>query len=408
MRRVVITGVGAVTPIGNNVKDFWANLTAGKNGIDYIKSFDSANINVKVAGEIKDFDPIALGLDKSTARRSDKFVQYALIAAKEAMEDSKIEISPERLGVYVGTGVGGLNVFIEETKKYLTEGPKWVSPLFVPMFIPNMASSNIAITYNAQGPSVPVTAACTTGSMAIGEAYKAIAAGFADAIIAGGTEAGATELGIASFASCKALSCSDKIDEASLPFDKRRAGFVLSDGAGIVVLEEYEHAKARNAKIYGEICGYGISSDAHHITAPVADGSIAARAISQAIQQAQISENDVVYINAHGTGTHMNDVAETKAIKLALGEERAHKAHISSNKSMIGHLLGAAGAVELIATALTLQNKIIPPTINLLEQDPECDLNYTPNVAVKADITLGLSNSFGFGGHNACIAVRNI
>ena len=406
MRRVVITGIGALTPIGNNVVDYWNNLKNGVSGIDFIKSIADDRIEVKLDAELKNYDPIAMGLEPQTVRRTDKFTQYAMIAAREAWNDSKLEIEPERLGVYIGTGVGGLWTIISENDKMRDEGPKWVSPFLIPSIICNIASSNVAIDLHAQGPNIPIVCACATSGISIGEAYYAILAGRADAIIAGGTEAPMTEIAFAGFANCKALTKSTDINAASLPFDKRRSGFIMGEGAGVLVLEEYEHAKARNAKIYAEICGYGTTCDANHITAPIADGSIIAGAIKQAVTQAHISSDDVLYVNAHGTGTVMNDVAETKALKLALGEEAAYKAHISSNKSMIGHLLGAAGAVELIATALTVYEGIIPPTINLNEPDPECDLDYTPNKAQKADITLAISNSFGFGGQNACLAIR--
>jgi 3-oxoacyl-[acyl-carrier-protein] synthase II len=408
MKRVVITGMGVLSPIGNNVETFWNNLKNGVSGIDFIKSIDTSNIEVKVAGEVKDFDAVALGLDASSARRSDKFTQYAMIAAKQAMEDSKIVIDPERLGVYVGSGIGGMDTFVTQCNKMYQEGPKWVSPLFIPMVISNIASGNIAINHNAQGPTLPIVTACATATHAIGEAYRAIKHGYADAIIAGGAEASVHPLAISGFANMKALSKSVDLLAASIPFDKRRQGFVLAEGAGIIILEEYEHAKARGAKIYAEICGYGNTCDAHHLTAPMPGGECAAKSMRNAAKEANLTDDDLIYINAHGTGTPLNDKTETAAIKVAFGEERARKILISSTKSMTGHGLGAAGGFEAIASALTVAEGIVHPTINLNEPDPECDLDYVPHVARKADITLVLSNSLGFGGHNATIAFRKV
>jgi 3-oxoacyl-[acyl-carrier-protein] synthase II len=408
MKRVVITGMGVLSPIGNNVETFWNNLKNGVSGIDYIKSIDTSNIEIKIAGEVKNFDAVALGLDASSARRSDKFTQYAMIAAKQAMEDSQIVVDPERLGVYVGSGIGGMDTFVTQCNKMYQEGPKWVSPLFIPMVISNIASGNIAINHNAQGPTLPIVTACATATHAIGEAYRAIKHGYADAIIAGGAEASVHPLAISGFANMKALSKVDNLKAASIPFDKRRQGFVLAEGAGIIILEEYEHAKARGAKIYAEICGYGNTCDAHHLTAPMPDGSCAARSMKMAALEANLTEEDLIYINAHGTGTPLNDKTETAAIKVAFGEERARQILISSTKSMTGHGLGAAGGFEAIASALTLVDGIVHPTINLDEPDPDCDLDYVPHVARKADVTLVLSNSLGFGGHNGTIAFRKV
>jgi 3-oxoacyl-[acyl-carrier-protein] synthase II len=408
MRKVVITGMGVVSPIGNDVTTFWNNLKNGVSGIDYIKSIDTSNIEIKIAAEIKDFDAQALGLDASSARRSDKFTQYALIAAKQAMDDSQLIINPEKLGVYVGSGIGGMDTFVSQTNKMEKEGAKWVSPLFIPMVISNIAAGNVAIAHNAQGPTLPIVTACATATHSIGEAYRAIKHGYADAIIAGGTEASIHPLAISGFANMKALSKVDDIKAASIPFDRRRQGFVLAEGAGIIILEEYEHAKARGAKIYAELCGYGNTCDAHHLTAPMPNGDCAARSMKNAAEEAQLTDQDLIYINAHGTGTPLNDKTETAAIKLAFGEEKARQILISSTKSMTGHGLGAAGGFEAIASALAVLEGIIPPTINLTEPDPECDLDYVPNVARKADITLVLSNSLGFGGHNATIAIRKV
>lgn len=409
MKRVVITGVGAITPIGNNIDTFWNNLLAGTCGIDFIKSFPTDDIPVKVAGEVKDFVPTEHGMDAGSVRRSDRYSQFAMCAANQAVADSGIkdQIEPERFGVYVGSGIGGMHTFVNETEKLLTKGPKMISPLFVPMMISNIASGNIAIAHNAQGPCLPVVTACATGSHAIGEAYRCIAGGFADAIIAGGAEASVHPLSVGGFMNSKALSRSEDPLKASIPFDAERSGFVIAEGAGVLVLEEYEHAMARGAKIYAEICGYGNTCDAYHYTAPRPDGSCAARAIKIALDQAGFdAEKDVLHINAHGTSTPLNDKSETQAFKLALGEEAARKAHICSTKSMTGHMLGAAGAVEVIAAALAVKNGIVPPTIGLNTPDPECDLNYTPNKAEKVALTAAISTSLGFGGHNACIAMR--
>ena len=411
MKRVVITGMGVISPVGNDLSAFWKNLTEGVCGIDLITSCPTENLPVKVAGEVKDFVATDHGVDAGTARRSDRYCQFALAAANQAVADSGIagHVEPERFGVYVGSGIGGMHTFVTETEKLLTKGPKWISPLFVPMMISNIASGNIAIAHQAQGPCLPVVTACATGSHAIGEAYRCIAGGYADAIIAGGAEAAIHPLAIGGFANSKALSLSEDPKNASLPFNKRRGGFVMGEGAGILILEEYEHAKARGAQIYAEVCGYGNTCDAYHYTAPRPDGTCAANAIRQALSQAGFDPaKDVLHINAHGTGTPQNDKSETLAFKLAMGEEAAQKAHICSTKSMTGHMLGAAGGVELIAAALAVKNGLVPPTIGLDEPDPECDLNYTPNKAVKANLTLAISTSLGFGGHNACLAIRKI
>lgn len=408
MKRVVITGMGIISPIGNNIETFWNNLKNGVCGIDFIKSIPSDNLPVKIAAEVKNFNPDTFGINNSTARRNDLFSLYALAAAHQAMQDSGLEIDPERLGVYIGSGVGGIKTFVRETIKMHDEGVQWISPLFIPTMIANIASGNVAITHHAEGPCLPVVTACATSTHAIGEAYHCIKHGYADAIIAGGTEAAIEPLTIGGFSNCKALTKSEDPLAASLPFDKRRAGFVLGEGSGIVILEEYEHAKARKAKIYAEVCGYGNTCDAHHVTAPKPDGSCAAKAIKIALQEALFNDSDILYINAHGTGTPLNDSSETAAIKIALGEEKAYKAFISSSKSMTGHTLGAAGAMEIITAALTLEHSLVSPTIGLNEPDPNCDLNYVPNIARKADVTIAISNSLGFGGHNGCVALRKI
>ena len=407
MNRVVITGMGVVSPVGSGAATFFENLTKGVCGIGPITRFNTEGFKATVAGEVKDFDPEAAGIDRAQAKRTDLFAQYAMAAALQAVEDSGIEghVSPERLGTYVGSGIGGMQTFIQETEKLLNRGPARVSPFFIPMMIGNMAAGNIAIRFNAQGPSLPVVTACATSSNAIGEAFHAIRYGYADAIIAGGAEATILPLAVAGFINCKALTETDDPNAASLPLDARRAGFVMGEGAGIVVLEELEHARARGAKIYGEVAGYGNTCDAYHITAPHPEATGAANAIRLALSEANW-EGERLYINAHGTGTPMNDKVETLAIKKALGEEKAREALISSTKSMTGHMLGAAGAVETIASVLALKNGVIPPTIHLEQPDPECDLNYVPNQAVKADVTMAVSSSLGFGGHNGVLAFR--
>lgn len=405
-RRVVITGVGVITPVGNNKEVFWNNLINGVCGIDTITSFSTDDLPVKVAGQIKDFSPEEYGISKASARKSDRYSTYALAAANQAMKDSGLEMEPERLGVYIGSGIGGMETFVNETKKLITDGPQWISPLFIPMMISNIAAGNVAIAHNAQGPCLPVVTACATGTHAIGEAFHAIKHGYADAIIAGGAEAAVHPLAIGGFANSKALSRSEDPLKASIPFNLNRSGFVMGEGSGIVVLEEYEHAVARGAKIYAEVAGYGNTCDAHHYTAPRPDGSCAARAFKYALAEAGYKEGETLHINAHGTATPLNDKSETAAIKLALGEEDARRAMICSTKSMTGHMLGAAGGVEIVAAALAIHEGIVPPTIGLDTPDPECDLDYTPNVARKADIDVALSSSLGFGGHNAVIALR--
>ena len=407
MNRVVITGIGVISPVGNDAGTFFDSLTAGKNGIGPITRFDTADHKATLAAEVKGFDPEAAGIERAQAKRMDMFAQYALAAAIQAMDDSGVgeTVAPERLGVYVGSGIGGMQTFVADTEKLLTRGPGRVSPFFIPMMIGNMGTGNIAIRFNAQGPSLPVVTACATSSNAIGEAFRAIKHGYADAIIAGGAEATIIPLAVAGFSNMKALSTSNDPDQASLPFDARRGGFVMGEGAGIVVLEEYEHAVKRGAKLYAEVVGYGNTCDAYHITAPHPEAVGAANAMKLALEEAGY-RGEALYINAHGTGTPMNDRVETLAIRKALGEDAARAALISSTKSMTGHMLGAAGAVEAIASALALKNGIVPPTIHLSEPDPECDLNYVPGTAVKADVELALSSSLGFGGHNAVVAMR--
>ena len=410
-RRVAVTGIGVISPIGNNVETYWKNLLDGVCGIDCIKSIPTDDLPVKIAGEVKDFNPADFGIEAGFARKQDKFTIYAVAAAQQAVQQSGLNsseggnIDPMRYGVYVGSGIGGFSTMMRETEKILTEGAKWVSPLFVPTMISNIAAGNIAIRNKACGPCLPVATACATSTHAIGEAFRAIKHGYADAIIAGGTEAAVIPLAIAGFANAKALSRAEDPKYASLPFNKNRGGFVIAEGAGMLILEEMEHAKARGAEILCEIAGYGNTCDAYHVTAPRPDGSTQAAAISAALSEAGYTSQDTLYINAHGTGTALNDTTETTAFKLALGEE-AYKAHISSTKGATGHLLGAAGAIEAAAAVLSLKNGIVPPTINLDEVDPECDLDYTPNTPVKADLTMAISDSLGFGGHNGCVAFR--
>lgn len=410
-RRVVVTGLGVISPVGNDVNTYWNNLLDGVCGIDVISSIPTDGLPVKIAGEVKDFNPADYGIEPAFARKQDKFTVYAVAAAWQAVRQSGLSsaedgnIDPFRLGVYVGSGIGGFTTMVRETEKILTEGPKWVSPLFIPTMISNIAAGNIAIRNNACGPCLPVVTACATSTHAIGEAFRAIKYGHADAIITGGSEASVIPIAIAGFANAKALSRAEDPKYASLPFNKNRGGFVMAEGAAMLVLEEYEHAKARGAEILAEVCGYGNTCDAHHVTAPRPDGKTQSAAIRLALDEAGYTSEDVLYINAHGTGTALNDTSETAALKLALGED-AYKAHISSTKGSTGHMLGAAGAVEAIASVLALVNGVVPPTANLDETDPECDLDYTPNRPVRAELTMALSDSLGFGGHNGCVAFR--
>lgn len=408
-RRAVVTGMGAVTPVGNNVKETWESLISGKNGIAPITLFDTANYKAKLGAEVKNFEPKDY-LEVNDILRTDRYAQFAVAAAQQAVEESGIEgkVEPERFAVQFGTGIGGIGTFEREHTKLLERGPRRVSSLFVPMMIANMAAGMIALRHDCRGSAQPSVTACASGSNAIGEALRMIRHGYADAVITGGTEAAINASAIAGFVNMQALTVSEDVNAASLPFDKRRAGFVIGEGGVALVLEEYEHAKARGAKIYGEVCGYGSTCDAYHITAPHPEGRGGARAMEDAMREANYNSGDIVYINAHGTGTPMNDAIETMVIKKAMGEEAAYKAYVSSTKSMTGHMLGAAGAVEALACLMALNEGIIPPTINLNEQDPNCDLNCVPNKAVKADITLALSNSLGFGGHNACLAFRKV
>ncbi len=410
MRRVVITGVGAITPLGHNVKELWEGLISGKSGIDTIKRFDPVayNLPVHIAGEVKDFDPRKY-LDPKDAKRMSDFVKFSMVAAKEAVADSGLEldkINHEKAGVIIGTGIGGLRDIEDQQQVLLEKGARRVSPFFIPSGIANMASGYVSIEFGFKGPNSCVVTACATGTHSIGDAFKIIQRGDADIMIAGGAESAITPLGIAGFANMKALSTrNDEPQKASRPFDAERDGFIMGEGAATVVLEELEHALARGAEIYAEVVGYGMTGDAYHITAPCADADGAIRVITAAMNDARVNPDEVDYINAHGTSTPLNDKVETLAIKEIFGE-RAYKLKISSIKSMIGHLLGAAGAVEAVATALTIKNGIIPPTINYEHPDPDCDLDYVPNKAIEYPVKVAISNSFGFGGTNACLVFK--
>ena len=408
-RRVVVTGLGAVTPLGNDIKTTWENMKAGVNGIDTVTRFDASEYKCCLAGEVRGFDP-ALYLPRGEVRRTDLFTQYAVAAATQAYEDSGMtaeSIAPERFGVYIGSGIGGVSTLIEEHVKMLEKGPGRVSPFFVPMMITNMAGGTVALKYHAQGPNICVVTACATSTNSIGEAYRAILHGYADAMLAGGSEAAILPLCFAGFISCQALSQSRDKDRASIPFDKERGGFVMGEGGAVLMLEEYEHAKARGARIYAEMVGYGCTNDAYHMTAPDPEATASGRAIALAAQEGGIAAGKNVYVNAHGTGTPLNDKTETLALKKAFGQD-AYKLHVSSTKSMTGHMLGAAGGIEAIASVLALHEGVVPPTINYRESDPECDLDITPNTAREAALDYALSTSLGFGGHNGCIAFKKI
>lgn len=408
-RRVVVTGMGAITPIGNNVNDFFDSVTAGKCGIDFINNFDTEAFTVKLAAQVKGFDPKSC-MDAKEARRMDRFSQLAVAAAKEAVADSGLDLTNtdlERVGVIVGSGIGALDDIEKETINLRDKGPKRVNPLFIPMTITNMAAGNIAIQFGIKGVCTNVVTACATGGNCIGEAFRNIMYGYSDIILAGGTEACITPLGIAGFQALTALSTSKDPLRASVPFDKERDGFVMGEGAGILILEEYEHALSRGAKIYAEVAGYGSTCDAYHITSPSPDGDGGARAMKLAMEEAGIAPKDLSYVNAHGTATPTNDRVETQAMKLAMGEE-AYKIPISSTKSMIGHLLGAAGAVEAIICIKAIENSFIPATIGFKVPDEECDLDYVPNEGRKAKISYAMSNSLGFGGHNATLIFKNM
>ena len=408
MKRVVVTGLGCISPVGNDVKTLWQSLTAGKHGFGDITKFDASGLKVTIAAEVKGFDPEDY-IEKSEIRKTDIFAQYAIAAASQAVEESGVvgSTEPNRLGVYIGSGIGGMSTFVTETEKMLTKGPQRISPFFIPMMIANMGSALVAMKYGAMGPSLPVVSACASGTNAIGEAFRAIKYGYADAIITGGADACINPLAVGGFINCQALSTKNDPDNSSVPFDIRRDGFVMGEGAGVIVLEEYEHAKKRNAKIYCEISGYGNTNDAHHITAPHPEALGATELIRLVIAESGLEPDEKLYINPHGTSTPLNDKAETLAIKNALGE-LAYKVPISSSKSMIGHMLGAAGGCEAIAAIKTIETGIVHPTAGYKEPDPDCDLDYVPNTARKAEINKAISISLGFGGHNAAILFNKL
>lgn len=410
-KRVAVTGLGIISPIGNDVPTFWNNLKEGVCGIETIPEFEELGMVVKIAGQVKNFNPEEYGIEKPFVRKQDPFTVYAVAAAQQAMKDSGLvsgeNINPFRLGTYVSSGVGGITTIQKESAKLIDDpAGQWVSPNFVATAIGDMASGQVAIRFGAQGSCLDIVTACATSTHSLGEAYRAIHHGYADAMIAGGTEYSVIPLCVAGFGNAHALTRETNPKHACLPFNADRGGFVIADGAAVLILEEWEHAVARGAHIYAEMVGYGSTCDAHHATAPRPDGITQAECIRIALEQAGFdAEKDNLYINAHGTGTKLNDTAETAAYKIALGDA-AYKAHISSTKSMHGHMFGATGAAEAIASVLALENGIVPPTINLDNPDPECDLDYTPNVALKSDVNIAISDSFGFGGHNACIAFR--
>ena len=407
MRRVVITGMGAVTPVGNNVNDMWEAVKAGKCGIGKITHFNTENSAVKLAGEVKGFDAESI-VDKAELRKMDDFTIYALAAADEAVKDSAIDFGKEdtlRCGVILSSGIGGLTTIQRECLRGESKGYDRVSPHFVPMSITNMAAGHVAIRFGLHGMCTCVVTACASGTNAVGDALRQIRDGYQDVIVCGGAESCITDFGIGGFTSMHALSKAEDVNRASIPFDKERSGFVMGEGAGVLILEEYEHALKRGAKIYCEIAGYGSTCDANHVTAPLEDGSMAAQAMTEAVKDAGIKPENIDYINAHGTSTHLNDSTETMAIKTALGEA-SKKVMISSSKSNIGHLLGAAGAVEAIICTKAIEKGIVPPTINYIEKDEECDLDIVPNEPRKKDIKITMSNSLGFGGHNACIILK--
>ena len=409
MRRVVITGMGAVTPVGNNVNDMWEAVKAGKCGIDKITHFNTENSAVKLAGEVKDFDAESIA-DKAELRKMDDFTIYALAAADEAVKDSGIDFDKEdtlRCGVILSSGIGGLTTIQRECLRGENKGYDRVSPHFVPMSITNMAAGHVAIRFGLHGMCTSVVTACASGTNAVGDALRQIRDGYQDVVVCGGAESCITDFGIGGFTSMHALSKSEDVSRASIPFDKERSGFVMGEGAGVLVLEEYEHALNRGAKIYCEVAGYGSTCDANHVTAPLEDGSMAAQAMMEAVKDSGVSADRIDYINAHGTSTKLNDKGETNAIKKAFGEH-AYKLAISSTKSMTGHMLGASGAVEAIISALAVKNDIIPPTINYRVPDDDCDLDIVPNVARSTRVDYAMSNSLGFGGHNASIVLRKV
>ena len=407
-RRVVVTGIGAITPIGNTAKEFWNSIKEEKCGIDEITRFDTSDLKVKLAAEVKGFNSEDY-LDRKASRRMDLYTKYAVIASREALKDSGIteeNTDMTRVGTVIGSGIGGLETMEKDIVVCANKGPDRVSPFFIPMGIPNMAAGNVSIDLGLKGESVAMVTACATGTHSIGESYRMIKHGYQDAVLAGGTEAPITKTGIAGFQNLKALSQATDKNRASIPFDAERNGFVMGEGAAVIVLEELEHAKKRGAHIYAEIVGYGASSDAYHITSPAPDGEGATRAMVSAMEDAKIKAEDITYINAHGTSTHLNDAGETMAIKKALGEEASKKVLVSSTKSNTGHMLGAAGGIEAIVCVKAIEDGYVPATINYKVEDPECDLDIVPNKGRNVDVKYAMSNSLGFGGHNASIIFK--
>jgi len=411
-RRVVITGMGAVTPIGNDKDTFWESLKSGKSGIAEIQAIDVSDYRCKIAGEVRDFDASGYFKNPKDARRADRYSQLAIAAGKMAFDDSGIDlesIDRYRFGVMVGSGIGGLSTLEREHQKLLEKGPARVNPFLIPMMIANISSGMISMEFGLNGPNMSIVTACATANHNIGEAWRMIKFGDADLFLAGGSEASITATGLAGFGSMRALSFrNDEPERASRPFDVGRDGFVMGEGAGVIVVEEYEHAKARGAEIYAELVGYGVSADAYHLTSPLPEGEGASRCIDMALGHAGLNPEDVDYVNAHGTSTGLGDICETKAIKRTFGDHAKNGLAVSSTKSMTGHLLGAAGGVEIIASTLAIKEGVIPPTINLEEPDPECDLDYVPKEAREAGINVAVSNSFGFGGHNATLIIKKI
>ena len=406
-RRVVITGMGAITPVGNSVQEFWNNIKDGKCGIDNITLFNTDRVKVKLAGEVKNYNPEDY-FEKKQVKRLDRFSQFALIASREAVEDAELDINNidnTRFGVAISSGIGGLTTIYEQAKISDQKGPDRISPMFIPMSILNMAAGNVSIEFKAKGESFSITTACASGTHAIGESYRIIKHGYQDMMLAGGTEASINELGIGGFTNIKALSTTEDKNRASIPFDKERNGFVMGEGAGVILLEELEHAKKRGAKIYAEIVGYGATSDAYHITSPAPGGEGGARAMKVAMEEAGVKPEDITYINAHGTSTHLNDSCETQAVKAAFGDASS-KVMVSSTKGHIGHLLGAAGGVEAVICAKAIEEGFVPATINYKVPDEECDLDVVPNEGRKVEVKYAMSNSLGFGGHNATILLK--
>jgi len=411
-RRVVITGIGVVSPVGNDLETFWESLKAGRSGIARIARFDPEKFDCQIAGEVRNFDPTPFFKTAKDVRRTDRYTQFAVAAARMGLDDSGIDLAAtdlDRAGVMIGSGVGGLSTMEEQVTKLVTRGPDRTSPFMIPMMISNMASGFISMEHGLRGPNMAIVTACATANHCMGEAWRIIKFGDADLMVAGGSEACIVPVGIAGFAAMRALSMrNDQPERASRPFDKDRDGFVMGEGAGVLILEEYEHAKKRGAKIYCEVAGYGLTADAYHMSAPSPGGEGAARCMGMAMKHAKVNPEEVDYINAHGTSTPVGDACETKAMKRAFGQHASKGLAVSSTKSMTGHLLGAAGAVEMAACVMTMRDGVLPPTINLDNPDPECDLDYVPNTAREKKVKIAISNSFGFGGHNSSLLIRSV